>query len=368
MKEFYSFDEFTIPFWIRSLYWGIYMVVFAFAVWKLLLSKTSYKQKKNVTYLFGVFFAFYAVFYCINPDYFRYREWLYVPDIDFWEKEMFYVYTVILCRRLPFEYPYELFRLIVWGGGILIVFQTFRMYRRMLLPGLTLLLLFIFNAGPFSYARASLAMAVYFIGIALYLNYRGVLLRSLGIIVAISSYFFHHEMLVGIALLPCLFIKFEKRSMSYFSLLGLVIAMIALTYLSSYAQYLDSLFDNDELSSKVENFTEKEQGMFRLSTLIKYLNYFYPFFLITKHFWKRKVPYFIAGMYRITYGILMVSFAFMVVLGSRSVFSYRIMYITMIPLALLISYGYYNKFFTKNQLLMMMLFALLTNSIRFING
>jgi hypothetical protein len=42
------------------------------------------------------------------------------------------------------------------------------MYRGLLLPGLALLLLFVFYAGSFSYGRASLAMAVYFLGIALY--------------------------------------------------------------------------------------------------------------------------------------------------------------------------------------------------------
>lgn len=370
MKLVYNFDGESIPAWVQLLFWLLYMVIFVYAFKKTVLSWNRNKRYNDITWLFIVYFILYAIFYCVNDDYFQYRYWLYGFDFSYWGKEMFYVYAILFSRRLPFEYQFEVFRLIVWGGAFSIAYYIYRMYRGLLLPGLTLLLLFVFYSSAFCYGRASLAMAVYFLGIALYLGLgnKGVFLKILGVVIAIFSYSFHHEMLVGIALLPCLFIKFEKRSMSYFSLLGLVIAMIALTYLSSYAQYLDSLFDNDELSSKVENFAEKEQGAFRLSTLIKYLDYFYPFFLITKHFWNRKVPYFIAGMYRITYGILMVSFAFMVVLGSRSVFSYRIMYITMIPLALLISYGYYNKFFTKNQFLIMMLFALLTNSIRFING
>ncbi len=367
MKEFYSFDEFTIPFWIRSLYWGIYMVVFAFAVWKLLLSKTSYKQKKNVTYLFGVFFAFYAVFYCINPDYFRYREWLYVPDIDFWEKEMFYVYTVILCRRLPFEYPYELFRLIVWGGGIFIVFQTFRMYRRMLLPGLSLLLLFVFYAGVFSYARASLAIAVYFMGIAIYLLQDRKALKLLGLCIALSSFYFHREMLIGIVLLPCLFIPFERKKYSFVSIILLLVVIIAISFVSSNLEFLDQMFDNDDISTKMEEINEKGQGAFRLSTLIKYLNFFYPFYLITKYCRKKKNPHSIVGMYRITYGILMASIAFMIEFGSRSVYTYRVMYISMIPLTLLIGYGYNNGYFKRKLFLIMMIFALLSNSIRFIN-
>ena len=368
MKLVYIFDGESIPMWVQLLFWLFYMVVFAYAFKKTLLSSYQSKRSKDVTWLFAIFFTLYAIFYCVNDDYFQYRNWLYGRDFSFWAKEHFYLYVVLFCRSLSFEYPYEVFRLIVWGGAVFIVYYTFRMYRGLLLPSLVLLLLFVLYAGSFCYGRASLAMAVYFFGISIYLNYKGLLFRSIGIILAILSYYLHHEMIVGVALLPCLFIKFEKRSMSYFSILGLVVAMIALTYLSSYAQYLDLLFDNDELSSKVENFTEKEQGAFRLSTLIKYLNFFYPFYLITKYCWKKKNPHSIVGMYRITYGILMASVAFMVVFGTRSVFGYRIMYIAMIPLALLIGYGYCNGCFTKKQFLLMMILALLSNSIRFINA
>ena len=211
-------------------------------------------------------------------------------------------------------------------------------------------------------------MAVYFLGIALYLNYKGIFLRSLGIIVAILSFFFHHEMLVGIALLPCLFVPFERKKMFYLFVLGLIVAIIALSYLSSYMQYLDFIFDNDDLSTKVEQFSEQGERTFRLSTLIKYLNFFYPFCLITKYFWKKKIPHSFIGMYRVTYGLLITSVAFMIVLGLRSVFSYRVLYISMIPLTLLIAFGYRHRCFTQRQFLIMMILALLSNSIRFINA
>lgn len=368
MQDFYSFDELSIPFWIKALFWSLYMVVFVYTVWKTLLVVPKNKRCVDVGKLFIFFFAAYAVFYCINPDYFSYRNWLYGFDFSFWAKEQFYVYVIFFCQSLPFDYPFEVFRLIVWGGAVFIAYYTFRMYRGLLLPGLILLLLFVFYANTFSYGRASLAMAVYFLGIAIYLNYKGLFLRSLGIIVAISSYFFHHEMLVGFALLPCLSIPFERKSMSFLSVFGLIVAIIALSYISSYMQYLDSFFDNDEFSSKFDNYTDKGQGVFRLSTLIKYLNFFYPFYLITKYFWKDKTPHSVIGMYRVTYGILMVSVAFMVVLGARSVLSYRVLYISMIPLTLLIGYGYSNGHIKKMHFLIMMIIALLANSVRFINA
>ena len=368
MKLIYHFDGEAIPAWVQLLFWLLYMVVFAYAFKKTLLSWYRSKHYKDVSWLFAIYFTLYAIFYCVNDDYFQYRNWLDGADFSFWGKENFYVYVIFFCKSLSFDYPFEVFRLIVWGGAVFIAYKTFQMYKELLLPGLALLLLFVFYSATFCYGRASLAMAVYFLGIALYLNYKGLLLRSMGIIVAMSSYFFHHEMLVGVVLLPCLFIPFERKRMSFLSVLGLIVVIIALSYLNSYVEYFDSIFDNDDISTKIEDFNEKGQGAFRISTLIKYLNFFYPFSLITTSFWKRDVPYPVAGMYRVSYAILMVSVGFMIVAGTRSVFSYRVMYIAMIPLTFLVAYGYYHRLFTRKQFLIMMLLALLSNSIRLINS
>ena len=99
MKDFYSFDEFSIPLWVITLFWSLYMIVFVYAVWKTLLSTTRYKKQTVVTALFGVFFTLYVVFYCVNPDYFRYRNWLYSFDFSIWAKEKFYFYVILFCRH-----------------------------------------------------------------------------------------------------------------------------------------------------------------------------------------------------------------------------------------------------------------------------
>ena len=368
MNDFYSFDEYSIPLWIKILFWGIYMGVFVYAVWKTLLAVPKKKRYVDIGKLFIIFFAAFAVFYCINPDYFRYRDWIFGRDFTFWNKEQFYVYVILFCRILPFDYPFEAFRLIVWGGAVLMAWCTFHRYGIMLLPSLTLLFLFVFYSNTFCYARASLAMAVYFFGVSLLLHSSKVVIKLLGLAVAVSSVAFHQEMLIGIALLPSLLIPFEKKSSLFPAVIILIAAIIAISYLNTHLQIFDTMLEDDELSSKIEEFNDDEQGVFRLSTLVKYLNYFYPFFVITLCFWKKKAVSSIAGMYRITYAIIMASVAFMVVFGLRSVFVYRVLYIAMIPLALLIGYGYYNGWFSRRQLLLMMAVALLSNSIRIINA
>lgn len=354
--------------WLQLTFWLLYMLVFVYAFKKTVLSWHKSSRFKDVTWLFAIFFTLFTIFYCVNDDYFQYREWLDVPSLCYWGKEKFYFYAILLCRSLQFDYPYELFRLIVWGGAILLAYCTFRTYRKFLLPGLALLLLFVFHANTFSYARASLAMAVYFFGVALSLRHDKVIPRLLGTGIAVSSYYFHHEMIVAIAALPFLFIPFERKNFSAFSILLLIITIYAISFVGSNLLLLDQLFDNDELTSRIENVNEKGQSRFRLSTFINYFKYFYPFYLITRYLWKKKVPKSIAGMYRVTSGILILSLAFMVVYGLRSVYTYRILYMSMIPLTLLIGYGYCHGYFKKRQVLLLLLLAVLSNSIRFINA
>lgn len=376
MKDFYSFDEYSIPLWVKALFWGLYMVVFVYAVWKTLLSapkktkvSTIRQRRVEASYLIILYFAAYAVFYCVNPDYFRYRDWLNFPfSMDF-HKEQVYAFLIMFCRSLPSEYPYEVFRLIVWGGGVLLVLYTSRMYRNLLMPGLNVLFLFVFYSGTFCYARASLAMTVYFMGISICLWGKNRWKQILGLGLAVCSYFFHHEMIIGIAALPALLLPFEKKKSICFSLILLAISITVLTYINSNLAIMESVFGNDELAEKMEEFSNQEQGVFRMSTFVKYADFFYPFFLITTIFYRyKKLPKPIAGIYRITFALLMATVAFMVVSGLRSTYTYRVMYITIIPMSILITYCYNQGLFKKYQFVIMLLLALLANSVRLINA
>ena len=318
--------------------------------------------------MFGMFFALYAVFYCINPDYFRYRDWIYEADFDIWNKEQIYVHLIFFCRSLPFAYPFEVFRLIVWGGAVLLAYCTFRMYREQLLPGMTLLFLFVFYAGTFSYARASLAMAVYFFGVALYLQKKGFITKVIGIGVALSSMFFHQELVIGIAVLPFLLIPFEKKGYSVLAVIILLVTVVVISYVNTNLAIFDSMLDNDDLITKIDDYNDVEQGAFRLSTLVKYFNFIYPLYVVTRCYRREKPPLSVAGIYRLSYAIILISVAFAVVFGLRSIFVYRVIYIAMISLAFSIGYCYCNGYLNKRQFLIMLTIALLTNSIRFINA
>ena len=369
MKDIYSFDDESIPFWIKALFWVLYMVVFIYAVRKVYISAPKDKRKVEVGKLIVFYFAAYAVFYCVNPDYFRYREWMRITDFRDWGKEIIYIYFIVICRLMPFPYRFEIFRLIVWGGALLLVWKTAKLYRGQLMPGLVVMLLFVFYSSMFCYARASLAMAVYFFGVVTYLCGENPWRKTLGIALALSSYMFHHEMIIGIAVLPFILFPSEKKKTNVLSLILLVVFIIGVNILNSDPAFLEEILGSDDLLEKIEKFNAKEQRTFRMSTFVSYLTIFYPFLLITKFFRRqRDLPKPIAGIYRITFVILLATIAFFVVSGSRSTYTYRVLFILIIPMAILISYCYNQGLFKKYQFAIMLLLALLSNSVRLINA
>jgi len=373
MKHFYNFDELTMPIWIKVVILGFYLVVFVYAVRKTIIAVPKSKRKVNASGLIVLYFTIYAMFYCVNPDYFSYRDWMNINmkelNMEFWTNEDIYAYIIMFCQSLNISYPYELFRLIVWGGGILLVMFTTKMYRSIQMPGLIIMFLFVLYSGTFSYGRVSLAMAVYFMGVSILMWGKSGLVKLLGVILALSSYFFHHQMVIGIGLLPGIILPFEKKKTIVFALLLLGMMMAVIYYINSNVSLMQSVLGADELAEKMETYNEREQGLFRVSTAVGYFNIFLPFVFVTFFFYQQKqLPKPIVGIYRITFILLMATVAFFVVSGSRSTYTYRVLYINIIPVSILVAYCFNQGYFKSLHLLIMLGLALLTNSMRLINS
>ena len=148
-----------------------------------------------------------------------------------------------------------------------------------------------------------------------------------------------------------------------------VVIIGVITFINSNLALMEDIFGNEELVDKMEELSNQEQGVFRMSTFVKYFAFFYPFILITRSFYRhKKLPAAIAGIFRITFALIMATAAFFVVSGSRSTYTYRVMYITIIPLSILITYCYNQGLFKKYQLVIILILALLSNSVRLINA
>lgn len=369
MNYVYNFGEESIPLWVKTLYWVLYIIPFLFLWVNVIYNKKKEFPKKITTVFFIFYFTMFAVFYCINSDYFAYRDWIYGRDFTFWAKEQIYVVLVYFCRLLPTDYPYEFFRLIVWGIAILFVYLSARLNGGKTNPGLAVFFLFVLFCGAFNYARASLAMSVYFAGLCSLLYVRGKLKKALAISLTISSFFFHHEMIVGIGLLPCLFIPFENKKSKMLLLVIFVIGVAVVSYLVSNPAIFDSFMEGDDMSTKIEGFNDREQGAFRISTFINYFKYYFLLMLFATYFRKNEqIHKYITGLYRITCGIIMIATVFFIVAGSRSSYTYRVLYMSMIPLSIMLSYFYFYGYVKRPHLILILILAFLSNSVRFINS
>jgi len=373
MKQIYSFDETTMPIWIKVVFLVFYLIIFFYAISKTVLLVPKNKRKVNASSLIVLYFTIYAMFYCVNPDYFSYRDWMNVNikeiGIEYWTNENIYAYLITFCQSLDISYPYELFRLIVWGGGLLVLYLTSKMYRSIQMPGLVVMFLFVLYSGTFSYGRVSLAMAVYFMGVSILMWGKSGFVKLLGIALALSSYFCHHQMIIGIGLLPGIILPFEKKKTIVFALTLLGMMMAVIYYINSNVSLMETVFGADELAQKMETYNEREQGLFRMSTAIGYINIFLPFVFVTYFFYQQKqIPKPIVGIHRITFLLIMATVAFFVVSGSRSTYTYRVLYINIIPVSILVAYCFNQGYFKSLHLLIMFGFALLTNSMRLINS
>ena len=369
VRQVYNFDETNIPMWVYTLFWGVYVLGVLYSVRKFLFSPQRLRSQMFGSYVFILYFILFAIFYCVGTDYFRYRDWIYGRDFRFWAKENVYIVIIYLCRTLPGGYPYEFFRLIVWGSAILTVYLSSFLYGKRLKPGLVVFFLFVLYSSTFCYARVSLAMAIYFLGISL-ITKVDIKYKLLGFVVAFCSYFFHHELIIGIAVLPCLYIHFEKKEMYLVSFVFLLFIIVAVTYINNNLDLLDMIFGDKELSSKIEGFNEAEQRSFRVSTVIKYLTYFYPLYIVAQLMMKKicLLPKKIIILYRITFSIIMFSVAFMIVVGPRSVYAYRVLYIGMVPISIMMAYCYNSGMLKKTQIVIMLSLAILSNSVNLINA
>lgn len=345
-------EEGSVPEWIRFLYMGLYLVVFMIFIKA--LNQSCYIDKeygKIRAFLFVVFYTVFAVFYCVNSDYFSYRFWVenYESISSYFAKEVIYM---IIARIVAGNY--ELFRLVVWGGAILITCGTIRLQKVNMY--ITLLFWFIMYSNFFCYARASLGIAVFTFGVSMISKHiqanRFLILLGFGL--CILSISFHRSLIIGLITLPAMFFRFNKFRLVFFALF--------LTGLSSIL--IESFIDiqgfatNDSYSDTIQGYTEAiDEGKFQANSfsniikmIWKYSLFYHPFILATKYIFKSECSQSVSdetlAMYKVSAGIILVASALGVIYGLGNVFFYRILFMTAMLLSVVIGRLYQDGILT----------------------
>lgn len=345
---------------------GQYLFNLVYYLFLCLVSLILAKRQKNVLFLW-VLIVLFCIFSYFAGDWFHYR--LILPYLDMSFSEPVYYYFAELSGR-----NYLVFRLLVWG---LATFFVCVACMRLNLNGSLAAFVFIWFFLPtFCYARASLAMASYFCGLSFFTgkSHRRLPLIDicLGLLLIVSSYFFHRSFLPIIVATPLVFVKFNRWTIVLLLLLFPVF-LAAMRY-SLNQMATDMFFEGDDF----ESFSEAAQGYamqerrvynwkYALVSNLKNVGFYLPFFyiIIRAKFSSKRIamPFCLEKMISIAIVILVVSTSFFVLSytdNTSQVLGYRYLYMLGLPSTFLLTYLLQMQLVTKKKSLILMSLAWLS--------
>ena len=309
------------------------------------------KNNERLSFLCVLLFCLFAYW---GGDYFHYQEGFDIvknfPDAELSFEDIYY-WIISLTPT------YLTFRLVVWGGCLLLVYMSFK---RLNIPiGVGILFFVSLSLMRISYARASLAMAIMSYGYVLFLLIEGSKIRQiLSALIILSSFFFHKSAYFGIAMIV----------MSYFMLImqnkktGFL--FLSLVFLGSFAivsRYIDNfmILDSEDSALNIQvgqKYLGRDVGDASIGGLIRNYLEMVPYYMgliIYFRLYKNRL------LQEFPKPILAVIYFFLSIIIVATVFSFnfgglntqflyrRFMRFNLIPTAIFLSYCYAYDFERK---------------------
>ena len=262
--------------------------------------------------------------------------------------EAFYQYLIYYTNG-----NYFLFRLTIWGGSLALIIAAARKFGASIYRTL-----FVILAGfivTYSYARATLAMSVFFMGVVIICgavsNKLKVLPIVIGSAIVVCSTFFHRSMLpmMAVALLWLLLPwkkKVSKYSLWLFPVVVLVFSIVLKVAFEEILTIANAVEDEDGILGKAEYYSEQEaaetnaNGYIRL--MFQNLTFYLPMLLISNAMRSDRVLQIVdkkaIWLYQMTYLILAFATSFLFLDIDSTTMLYRYLYMTFIPLSMLVAH------------------------------
>ena len=305
--------------------------------------------------------------FCLDPDFFTYQNEVHNyrtgEDTHF---EPIYGLIISMCLN-----NYLLFRILIWGGAILITIYTFKLFQ--VDRYLALYLLFSLYMTSFYYARASVAMAFFYCGLAVFLNSsrHNIIKYANTIILFGLSCSFHLSMLIGIAVVPISLVKLDRIKILLLIVIAIVFAFFAKVYVADLFTLLANSSE-DRLEQKLNFYGNlSDDGIsLNLFSITYYLRFYLPLFYITKVLFfnikKQNFPYpkWVKPLYNIVLSFSLISIVLLGLDYGSLVFFNRILYMSMIGICILLSFLFKNKLISREQLLLCILNGIFAQTYR----
>lgn len=287
-------------------------------------------------------------------------------DIDYFGLyDMFTGYTIRGNKFVDFLYPwlaqisfgsYTLFRLYIWGTAVFLFYKTAKLLG--LNRNLTIYVMIMNFMLLFSYARASLGMAFYFYGIiyfAVSKNRHKLLYLLICLFMAFCS---HRSMLILIGLTPLFFLKLTRNRVILFILFFVVILVpffryvllnVAETEVSESGGFIDSFNQSAQNYSRLGvSYVVEDNWKFALIKYLRNLSIILgtviSLYIILQRKYIKYIDKTMKQLLLLIVGIVLSGIAFLVqnTFGSE-IIGYRILYMSGIPIVLLLTYLAQNR-------------------------
>ena len=329
------------PSFLQALYCFVFYIIFFALCYKDYYTckwiKTNHTPKLSTP--IAILFFLFTLTYFVDSDYFHYYSYIKQIANGFNIATTEPVYKSIAWVS---QYNYIIFRAIIWGSGLYIV--SFIAKKAGIKPDFVLYLLFILYFGLFAYARASLAMAIAYCGFYYWSiephKYHD---RMLGMIIMIIALAFHTSMIITI--LCCL-----VAPLLHWSKRRAFIYIFAIPLISTVIKFCLSIVINSGTTEAMivhkliyYSGSENVSGrtlLGKIQNTLEILTFVYPLILISyRVFFTPRLKDLVAvkfeiKLYKIAFLLVAISIAFLNIGLSTEVFSYRIRYMSMIPIVL----------------------------------
>lgn len=248
---------------------------------------------------------------------------------------------------------YFLFRAIVWGGAFSLFCWTAKRFKvSVYYAAMYLVCSYIVL---FSYARASAAMAVYYFGLSLLcvpLKNHKWLGYILGAVIIYFSWEFHNSAIIMILITIMLLMPIKKWSL-FVIILGIpLITIIAKDYF-----YLIANFSEDsDVGERMLRYSNVNRGSVISQTILnifKFGAFYLPLIISAMVMFVKnnikQIPSSYVRLFKVAFGVILMASVFYLFGSTFFVMFYRILFMSMIPLCILVTVLYKDGYMSLKQ-------------------
>lgn len=345
----FPFNEASV---VTSIYCFVYYLILVYSNYQDgLLEPFTYEisLKKEVLTLF--FTGLFIITHCLEGDFFHLmhhiNDYSFIPGSYNFGEEIYH--KIAFCV----EKNYFLFRVIVWGGAFCLFCLTAK--RMTVSVYYSVVLLIATHIITFCYARATAAMAVYFFGLSFFCSpLRNKLISYIiGVLIISFSLKFHNSAIIMLVMTMMFFFPIRIWS---------IILVIIVFFLCSNI-FKDLLMEivlsentDSIIANKIDMYSQRQikHGLSGIiNRILQYASFYIPFIISTINIFRDDnfdfIPTSILRMYKVASGLVLLSLLFYFLGPSFVTFVYRVLFMSMIPITIVVVYLYQSDLMSNSH-------------------